>query len=148
MGLLKNAYTLRILEGDLLILQDTSELLRELTTEEIESIDSIETTPSYSGSSATAAASRTTTTTTYCSSFPSRSRSGGVKIKTHSDRLREEENKSRSTTSTTDDSVKNDVDVYGSVMLEKADASVNGDGNKDKVEFEKQGGAALFADLL
>jgi hypothetical protein len=96
-GALKNNKALRITEGDLLILQDTAEPLRELSSDELSSISAAVDTsldPTYGTALISGGGSSSGGTGAHASVRYSRpaygSGGGGVKIKTHKARMQDE----------------------------------------------------------
>eukprot|EP00606_Chrysophyceae_sp_TOSAG23-5_P000498 GSChrysophyteH2.ASY1.ANO1.912.1 assembled CDS len=147
-GQLRYAYSLRLSEGDLLIVQDTAEPLRELSVEERASIGAINNSASLSicgtavtdnstSSSGSASSSCSTSTTNWSRG------GGGIRIKTHKDRLREgHDSNSGSATPTTPTTPPRTASVDGLTAVTIGPAPF------DDVEFSQQGGTASIEDMF
>jgi hypothetical protein len=128
---LKDSKGIQVMEGDLLILQDDSEVLQELTddlraTMQIEDDDLNVSHTVYI---------ETGKTNRYKSGG-----GGGVKIKTHKDRQDELNSKAANNTTNQDGDSSSHSPVYGPVQ---SDAD-----SKDDSEFMKQGGSEQMKDMM
>lgn len=170
---LTNNYSidLRIKHGDLIIVQDTREPLKALTPEDILSLEYVATANSstyntynnnYSSSFHTNYVSNNngnsiTNYSNYGKSvssidklFPSNNSimhnvNSGIKIKTHTDRQKEldQVNSSSKNSCSVDNTISYSLDLFSA-----NDSDNKLPQSKDEVEFNKQGGFALFDDLV
>lgn len=160
------SHELRVTDGDVLLLQDTSERLLELSPADRKSIEIVRVANqqaywSPSTSSAPLSGNRnpfdshpaSSNTSTKSGLKHGHSSSNGVHIKTHRDRLQEQSDRSLNSTAAACGTDASDVvSTTGSGTLspvpplEAVEADYV-DNNVDYREFEKLGGVALFADI-
>lgn len=159
------SHELRVTDGDVLLLQDTSEPLMELSPADRKSIEIVRVANqaywSPSASSAPLSGNRnpfdshpaSTNTSTKSGLKHGYGSSNGVHIKTHRDRLQEQSDRSLNSTAAacgTDAGDASSTAGSGTLSpvppLEAAEADYV-DNNVDYREFEKQGGVALFSDI-
>jgi hypothetical protein len=145
----------RLTEGDVLVLQNTEEPLGILTEADKLSVKIVQaaaakTNDAYGWSSSNVTWSDTYSAIKYpkTGGISSGSGGGGIRIKTHKDRLKEQSNNSHASGDSAGSSevtsplppleVVNDVNMSTS----SANAAI------DEKEFQKQGGYELFSDLI
>lgn len=135
------SHELKVQDGDLLILQDVTEPLRELSPADLRSIAIVEAAANdYSVDSYPTASYAQATSYLYNGPTPSKSgaAAGGVKIKTHQERLRESEKQQADAASTPTDNNPADDSLDGASSSSSSSAT-------EMKEVQQQ--AALFDDL-
>eukprot|EP00605_Chrysophyceae_sp_TOSAG23-4_P001272 GSChrysophyteH1.ASY1.ANO1.1383.1 assembled CDS len=156
-GLLRYNDTLRIGEGDLLILQDTAETLRELSDAEAAAVTATVSSSASSHQTNVSYDSRSSSgDLIYGSHASNRIRTGGIKIKTHRDRLREDSESKDSLSGGSNSPVTpparggsaSDDAAADSEAVAPANVSGCVATSADTADFQRHGGSAQFDDIF
>ena len=147
-------HDMRLIEGDLLLLQNVNEPLGELTEADKLSVNIVQAAlnnkNTYSWNDSTLPTWSDTGTIKYPKTGGSSGGGGGgIRIKTHKDRLKEQSNNNQTSDSNGNSEVASPSPTpgHGTTPSTSHTALNELDSNDDK-EFQKQGGKALFSDLL